>query len=184
MKCTALNKTTFQNSLHCRSSLSPPPPFFRQISFTSIRRQLHFLSISIGLHNRPYVSVRLNASSSSAWDDEPYEILPSGKKSYFDEQDVVTLLDPPKELIPLDSASYNPATYLWKKIDEIPEDRRHRLLDLLKPKLILRAWEMAGTRYDGPNFVKKNASNLLSNEAGEMLPEFYSCQSSGGKMSA
>lgn len=49
----------------------------------------------------------------SPWDEEPYEILPNGKKAYLDEQDVVTFLDPPKELIPLDHASYNPAAYLW-----------------------------------------------------------------------
>lgn len=49
----------------------------------------------------------------SPWDEKPYEILPSGKKAYLDEQDVVTFLDPPKELIPLDSGSYNPAAYLW-----------------------------------------------------------------------
>ena len=49
----------------------------------------------------------------SPWDDNPFEILPSGKKAYLDEQDVVTFLNPPKELIPLDSASYNAAAYLW-----------------------------------------------------------------------
>lgn len=50
---------------------------------------------------------------SSAWDEEPYELLSNGKIRYIDEQDVVTFLDPPKELIPLDPASYNPAAYLW-----------------------------------------------------------------------
>lgn len=49
----------------------------------------------------------------SAWDEKPYEILPTGKISYLDEQDLVTFLDPPKELIPLDPTSYNPAAYLW-----------------------------------------------------------------------
>lgn len=49
----------------------------------------------------------------SAWDEKPYEILPGGKISYLDEEDVVSFLDPPKELIPLDPASYNPAAYLW-----------------------------------------------------------------------
>lgn len=49
----------------------------------------------------------------SPWDEKPYEILPNGKKAYLDEQDIVTFLDPPKELIPLDSGSYNPAAYLW-----------------------------------------------------------------------
>lgn len=50
----------------------------------------------------------------SPWDEEgAYEILPNGKRGYLDEQDVVTFLDPPIELVPLDPASYNPAAYLW-----------------------------------------------------------------------
>lgn len=53
------------------------------------------------------------AESLSPWDDKPYEILPNGKIAYLDEQDVVTFLDPPKELIPLEPSSYNPAAYLW-----------------------------------------------------------------------
>ena len=49
----------------------------------------------------------------SPWDDNPYEPLPSGERAYLDEQDIVTFLDPPKELIPLEPASYNPAVYIW-----------------------------------------------------------------------
>lgn len=49
----------------------------------------------------------------SPWDEKPFELRPSGRRAYLDEQDVVTLLDPPKELIPLDPAVYNPAAYLW-----------------------------------------------------------------------
>lgn len=116
----------------------------------------------------------------SAWDEKPYEILPTGKISYLDEQDVVTFLDPPKELIPLDPISYNPAAYLWKKIEDIPEERRLRLLRLLNPRLISRAWEIAGTRYDDPKFAKKIASNVLCKEDGQMPLEFYNCRASGG----
>ncbi|CAA7409379.1 unnamed protein product [Spirodela intermedia] len=50
--------------------------------------------------------------SRSAWDDEPFEFLPGGKIAYLDEQDIVSILEPPKELIPLDSATYNPAAYV------------------------------------------------------------------------
>lgn len=57
----------------------------------------------------------------SPWDDKPYELLPGGRKAYLDEQDVLSFLDPPKELIPLDPASYNPAAYLWW--DETPQCR-------------------------------------------------------------
>lgn len=66
------------------------------------------------------VNVRLSAASRvvrgeipSPWDDKPYEVLPGGRKVYLDEQDVVSFLDPPKELIPIDPDSYNPAAYLW-----------------------------------------------------------------------
>ncbi|KAJ7952031.1 WD repeat-containing protein 49 isoform 1 [Quillaja saponaria] len=114
-----------------------------------------------------------------SWDDQPFEILPNGKKAYMDEQDVVTFLDPPKELTPLDSASYNPASYLWKKIEDIPEERRHRLLHSLKPRLVSRAWEVAGTRYGDPKLAKQIASKLLSNEDDVML-EFYNFRISGG----
>ncbi|KAL6286860.1 hypothetical protein ACE6H2_011250 [Prunus campanulata] len=116
----------------------------------------------------------------SSWDDKPYEYLPTGRKSYLDEQDIVTFLDPPKDLIPLDSASYNPAAYLWKKIDDIPPERRHRLLRLLEPRLISRAWEIAGTRYEDPNLAKRSASKLLSNEDGAISLEYYNCRTNGG----
>ncbi|XP_050236862.1 uncharacterized protein LOC126686709 [Mercurialis annua] len=116
----------------------------------------------------------------SPWDDKPYEILPSGKRSYLDEQDVVAFLNPNKELIPLDPQSYNSAAYLWKKIEDIPEDRRHRLLALIEPELISKAWQIAGTRYEDPMLAKKSASNLLSCEDGETSVEFYNCRSSGG----
>ncbi|KAF3782624.1 hypothetical protein EJ110_NYTH33805 [Nymphaea thermarum] len=60
---------------------------------------------------------RRNSYSSSAeispWDEKPYDLSRTGKKVYLDELDVATFLDPPKELIPLDPASYNPAGYLW-----------------------------------------------------------------------
>jgi len=56
---------------------------------------------------------RSNEFNVSPWDDKPYEILPNGKRSYLDEQDVVSFLDPPNTFIPLDPTSYNPAAYLW-----------------------------------------------------------------------
>lgn len=116
----------------------------------------------------------------SPWDEKPYEITPTGDRAYLDEEDVVTFLDPPKDLIPLEPSSYNPAAYLWKKIEDIPEERRHRLLALLQPRLIARAWEIAGTRYEDPNLAKKCASNLLSCKDDETSIEFYNCRSSGG----
>lgn len=56
---------------------------------------------------------RSNQLNVSPWDDKPFRILPSGERAYLDEQDVVTFIDPPKGLIPLDPSSYNPAAYLW-----------------------------------------------------------------------
>ncbi|XP_058113876.1 uncharacterized protein LOC131256836 [Magnolia sinica] len=117
---------------------------------------------------------------SSPLDEKPHELLPGGRRAYLDEQDIVTLLDPPKELIPLDPASYNPAAYLWKKIGDIPEERRHRLLYLLKPRLVSRIWEIAGTRYEDSKLVKKSASSLLSTGDSLLSPEIWSCRTSGG----
>ncbi|KAG5237961.1 WD repeat protein [Salix suchowensis] len=109
---------------------------------------------------------------SSIWDEKPYELL---------EEDVVTFLDPPKELIPLDPDSYNPAAYLWSKIEDIAEERRLRLLSLIKqPRLISRAWEIAGMRYEDAKLAKKCGSDLLCCEDGELSVEFYSCRSNGG----
>uniref|UniRef100_A0A9I9DV27 Uncharacterized protein n=1 Tax=Cucumis melo TaxID=3656 RepID=A0A9I9DV27_CUCME len=108
--------------------------------------------------------------ASSVWDEKPYELLPNGRIQYIDELDVASFLDPPKELIPLDPASYNPAA---KKIEAIPEERRHRLLHLLTPRCISRAWGIAGSRYEDPKLVKKMASSLLQNEDGMAI---FSCK--------
>ncbi|KDP24900.1 hypothetical protein JCGZ_24278 [Jatropha curcas] len=164
--------------LHTRSFYLSPPKILRQQQNLRVvekkkwngqnRRLVHFTCGAIRAVDIP------------PWDETPYEILPNGKKAYLDEEDVVTFLDPPKELIPLDPHSYNPATYLWKKIEDVPEDRRHRLLSLLKPRLISRAWQIAGTRYEDPNLAKKCASNVLCCRGGETSIEFYNCRSSGG----
>lgn len=78
-------------------------------------------SCSLELRGKPYSLGRAvmasrratGGESLSPWDDKPYELLPTGRRAYLDEQDVVSFLDPPKELIPIDPASYNPAAYLW-----------------------------------------------------------------------
>ncbi|CAI9767112.1 unnamed protein product [Fraxinus pennsylvanica] len=137
-------------------------------------------SVSIAEIRRGRTEANSNAKATSSWDEKPYEVLPSGKIAYLDEQDVVAFLDPPRELIPLDPSSYNPAAYLWKKIEDIPEERRHRLLTLLKPRLISRAWEIAGTRYDDAKLANKSASSLLSNQNGISSLEMWNCRTSGG----
>ncbi|KAJ1429232.1 hypothetical protein SESBI_08588 [Sesbania bispinosa] len=154
----------------------------------SFPRRVHPQLRGLGLYRNGIVestcrSSTVSRSYVSPWDDKPFEILPSGKKAYLDEQDVVTFLDPPKEFIPLDPNSYNPAAYLWKKIEDIPEERRHRLLLLLKPRHISMAWQIAGTRYEDSKLVKKSASTSLSNfnKDGVML-EYYNCRTSGGSM--
>ncbi|XP_042442291.1 uncharacterized protein LOC122027407 isoform X2 [Zingiber officinale] len=116
----------------------------------------------------------------SPWDDKPYELFPGGKKVYLDEQDVLSFLDPPKELIPLDPTSYNPAAYLWKKIGDIPEERRHNLLRTVKGGLISRLWELAGTRYQDAKFVKLSASPLLSLGNNSKALEIWNCRASEG----
>ncbi|KAL8458839.1 hypothetical protein ACS0TY_036373 [Phlomoides rotata] len=128
------------------------------------------------------LSARANAKARSEWDVGPYEAAQIGRKYYTDEQDVVTFLDPPKELIPLDPSSYNPASYLWKKIEDIPEERRHHLLSLLNPRLISIAWEVAGRRYDDPNLAKKTASSLLSDGKLAGSLEIWKCRTSGAPL--
>lgn len=59
------------------------------------------------------LSARANAKATSEGGVVPYGTYRSGKEYYLDEQDVLTFLDPPKELIPLDPSSYSPASYLW-----------------------------------------------------------------------
>ncbi|KAK6118716.1 hypothetical protein DH2020_047521 [Rehmannia glutinosa] len=158
----------------------PPPQDFRQPhgrkhNWKPIRTRIEVAKIC-------KLSVRANAKATSKWNAEPYGASQSGGKYYLDEQDVVTFLDPPKELIPLDPSSYNPASYLWKKIEDIPEERRHRLLSVLNPRLISRAWEIAGRRYDDPKLAKKSASSLLSggDRAGSL--ELWRCRTSGAPL--
>ncbi|CAK9146071.1 unnamed protein product [Ilex paraguariensis] len=50
-------------------------------------------------------------------------------------------------------------------------------------RLISRAWEIAGTRYEDTKLAKKSASNLLSNGDGVKSLEFWNCRTSGGPMS-
>jgi hypothetical protein len=45
--------------------------------------------------------------------EDPYRILDDGHKVYLDELDVITLLEPPPFLRPLQSVYYNHAAYLW-----------------------------------------------------------------------
>lgn len=59
------------------------------------------------------LSARGNAKAKSEWNVEPYAASETGESYYLDELDVVAFLDPPKELIPFDPSSYNPASYLW-----------------------------------------------------------------------
>ncbi|XP_020578372.1 uncharacterized protein LOC110023346 isoform X2 [Phalaenopsis equestris] len=131
---------------------------------------------------RKHLCVLAEGNRHSPWDEKPYEIFPGGGRSYLDEQDIATFVDPPKELIPLDPESYNPAAYLWKKLGDIPEERRLRLLASLKPKHIPKLWELTGTRYQDAKLAKQTASELLSVEVKSMLPECWRCRTSKGPM--
>lgn len=131
---------------------------------------------------------RKDNCTTSSWDDKPYYDEQSPNRSlrgnrggaYLEEQDIVTFLHPPKQLIPLDPSSYNPAAYLWKKIGDIPEERRPRLLSLLKPSLVSRAWEIAGTKYEDPKLAKKSAFSLLSDGDDAKSLEIWNCRTSAG----
>ncbi|KAL2462405.1 Cell division control protein/predicted DNA repair exonuclease [Forsythia ovata] len=180
-----LSRLSSPAAAHCYYNYHPR--LCHQLSFPchhgkkwrSVHRSVH-TSVSIVKNRRGRARANSNAEATSSWDEKPYEVLPSGKIAYLDEQDVVAFLDPPKELIPLDPSSYNPAAYIWKKIEDIPEERRHRLLTLLKPRLISRAWEIAGTRYDNAKLANKSASSLLSNGNGTNSLEMWNCRTSGG----
>ncbi|KAM4113259.1 hypothetical protein ACJW30_05G206700 [Castanea mollissima] len=186
MKATTSNCCKCNHHLRLSSSLYSPSPISRQLIFPPNQRRPRLCftdctGIKLYTH-KPGGAIRAVGGEErayvSAWDEKPYEIVDNGKKAYLDEQDVVTFLDPPKELIPLDPSSYNPAAYLWKKIEDIPEERRYHLLNLLNPRLISRAWQIAGTRYEDPKLAKKTASTLSSDD-GVML-EYYNCRTSGG----
>ncbi|KAG9456031.1 hypothetical protein H6P81_000539 [Aristolochia fimbriata] len=178
-----------------RPPLTVPRICSREFHFCSLRRGFGFARGRYLLNGKLRRNFRGNAFGGeirgsdgrgndrlSLWDEKPYELLPGGRIAFLDEQDIVTLLDPPKDLIPLDPASYNPAVYLWKKIEHIPEERRHRLLHLLKPRLVTRMWEMAGLRYGDAKLVQKTSSSLLSEEVSLLSPEFWNCRTSGGPL--
>ncbi|MBA0778920.1 hypothetical protein Gotri_003208 [Gossypium trilobum] len=144
------------------SSPSHSPPALRLSSFPGLR-----------FCGGRKISVGARAGVNGASETTSFE-------PYLEEMDVVTFLDPPNYLIPLDPGSYNPAAYLWKKIEDIPEERRHRLLQLLNPRLISIAWEIAGTRYHDPKFVKKTDSNIRFNKDAAIPFHVYNCRTSGG----
>ncbi|RYR41010.1 hypothetical protein Ahy_A09g046746 isoform B [Arachis hypogaea] len=155
------------------------PSFPRKTSFLRLHPRFpNFTGLGAACGSRRSSEVNV-----SPWDDKPFEMLLNGKRVYFDEQDVVTFLDPPNELVPLDPSSYNPAAYLWKKIEDIPEERRHRLLLLLKPRLVSIAWQIAGSRYEDSKLVKKSASQLFANSnKDDVMLEYYNCRTTGGPM--
>ncbi|GAB4849962.1 hypothetical protein Ancab_029262 [Ancistrocladus abbreviatus] len=188
-----MNPLQFRPKSSTFTAISPPKVFFFSSPSLRLLQKSQWVFLSnfgvIGLRNGHFPSIAVEAVKGAqkgfntlSWDEKPFEILPNGKKAYLDEQDVVTFLDPPKELIPLDPSTYNPASYLWKKIADIPEERRYRLLHLLKPKLISTVWEVAGLRYDDPKLAKRSSSSLLSSGDNAPAIEFWSCRKSGGPM--
>ncbi|ESQ27881.1 hypothetical protein EUTSA_v10018923mg [Eutrema salsugineum] len=157
------------------------PPAVRCSIRRNVKPQLGFPR-SKRLSRGVVLAVHGGRGYESPWDEKPYETLSTGKRVYVDESDVVTFLDPPKELIPLDPTSYNPAAYLWKKIEDIPEERRHRLLHLLEPRLISRAWEIASARYEDPKLAKMTASKLFSSGDAGISLEYFNCRTSQGPL--
>lgn len=157
---------------------SPPPSLNFHLPVFPAAKQLgcrwrRVGLVSVSIHKRHITTVTAALYSSS---DKPYFDYPEEE-----EQDIITFLHPPKHLIPLDPSSFNPALYLCKKTGDIPEERRHRLLSLLNPSLISRAWEVAGTKYDDPKLAKKTASNILRDcDGNDGLIEYWNCRSSGG----
>ncbi|CAI9297504.1 unnamed protein product [Lactuca saligna] len=87
--------------------------FLPKIRIYDSGRGVKHLSISGSTERKRRASTEESSSMHvSPWDDKPYRVLPSGEIAYYDERDMVSFLDPPKQLIPLYPSSYNPATYL------------------------------------------------------------------------
>lgn len=138
---------------------------------------------------RRFVKVVLHAGmdsefSPSPGDDKPYVRRRGRRVAYLDEQDVVSFVDLFKRLVPIDPGSFNPASYLWKKIGDIPDHRRHRLLVLmlLETRRIENIWQLSGSRFQDDNLMEKCASTLLSQENNQIEPEFWDCRISTGPL--
>ncbi|KAJ3699078.1 hypothetical protein LUZ61_002783 [Rhynchospora tenuis] len=168
-----------------RSTFLSPPlrlhsiPLPPHLSLTSIHR-LPILK-AIKAHSFHSFGEQTRASKRlSSWDDKPYDWAPGGRRYYLDEQDVVSFLQHRSRLIPFEASSFNSATYLWKKIEDIPEERRHNLLRSVKSSLITKAWEVAGMRYQDAKLAKKSGSQFLSNPKSSGKTEEWLCRTSYG----
>ncbi|CAI5467123.1 unnamed protein product [Closterium sp. Yama58-4] len=102
-------------------------------------------------------------------EEKPYRFV-DGKKYYLDELDIPGFLDGSRYLRPSDPETYNPAVFLWKKIGDIPEERRHRLLDLLKPHHFTLMWDAAGNRFQLEQEDGEEGADPVTS-AGGMLPD-------------
>ncbi|CAI5534122.1 unnamed protein product [Closterium sp. Naga37s-1] len=102
-------------------------------------------------------------------EEKPYRFV-DGRKYYLDELDIPGFLDGSRYLRPSDPETYNPAVFLWKKIGDIPEERRHRLLDLLKPHHFTLMWDAAGNRFQLEQEDGEEGADPVTS-AGGMLPD-------------
>ncbi|GKC60015.1 hypothetical protein Tco_1087613 [Tanacetum coccineum] len=122
-----INRERLEAEEHLRADYFGAHPKYPDYYFRRRYRMSRklFLEIAAGIENYfqthhplpPHfdffrVRNRVRATHVSAWDDKPYQVLPGGEISYYDERDVVSFLDLPKELVPLVPTSYNPAAYL------------------------------------------------------------------------
>lgn len=161
-------KTTAKAVLGHGTRKLPKPLNVRRIAVWALhndfRREGNF-SKEIGM-NRPQEDEQ---------EEKPYRILSDGTKVYLDELDILTVLEPPKYLVPLNRATFNLAAYLWKKIGDIPEERRHHLFHLLRPEHISRFWEIAGVRYkDTSTNTDSGVAMLLPLESKSLTIEYWS----------
>ena len=61
----------------------------------------------------------------------------------------------------------------------MPSYKVEKLLQM-RCRLISRAWQIAGTRYEDPKLAKRSECNLLNSGGGETSLEFYNCRTSEG----
>lgn len=123
--CPSSSSSSLRLNLQFDSPIKSPYAHVQSSNFKPYRGQIdagrglyvpktnHFLVNGGTERKRRRVSTTASSMHLSPWDDKPYQVLPGGEISYYDERDVVSFLNPPKQLIPLDPSSYNPAAYLW-----------------------------------------------------------------------
>eukprot|EP00252_Welwitschia_mirabilis_P021176 TRINITY_DN5351_c0_g1_i1.p1 TRINITY_DN5351_c0_g1~~TRINITY_DN5351_c0_g1_i1.p1 ORF type:complete len:200 (+),score=19.92 TRINITY_DN5351_c0_g1_i1:165-764(+) len=146
--------------------------------FRSSRRMSFGKRICVKKRDFPKVS----SSTGVPFGEAPYTTR-GGKKAYLDELDILDILDPYINLEPFNKETYNAAAYLWKKIDDIPEERRPRLFQFLWSLHISECWTMSGIRFKVANPIFKIKDEMPTAKTSmPFVPEVWSGKINGGNL--